>query len=80
MRVRALGLLPNTRMLLLKRVICLNTDTTSVLLRDKNARELFEYQQSELEEYTEKLNKLTEGSHEALEANKLRVRTQYRDV
>jgi len=42
-------------------------------IKSKADRTLFEYRQSELEKYTEKLNQLTEGSLEELQKNRLSV-------
>jgi len=42
-------------------------------IKSKPERTLFEYRQSELEKYTEQLNKLTDGSVEELQKNRLNV-------
>jgi len=42
-------------------------------IQSKSERTLFEYRQSELEKYTEKLNQLTEGNIEDLQKNRLSV-------
>jgi hypothetical protein len=42
-------------------------------IKDKSTKQLFEYRQSELEEFTEKLNQMTEGSLEALTRDRLLV-------
>jgi len=42
-------------------------------IQDKGLKQLFEYRQSELEQYTEKLNQLTEGSLDALTRDRLLV-------